>query len=116
MDYNKILFCIILVLCLFILCNGSTCQSKENLANIDDDNNNKLKKIDTNICSKQCCKFTQWSVPFNLTEGPISDADLQKYKGSNLSCNYGEGSGCVCVSDDNLNYLANRGGNSSCKN
>lgn len=70
-----------------------------------------LPRIDKNICSKQCCKFIQWPVPFNTRNPVISDETLNKYIGSNLSCNLGEGGGCVCVTKDDYNYLANHGQN-----
>jgi len=64
--------------------------------------------IDTNICSQQCCKFTQWPVPFNTTNP--NSIDLSNYIGSNFSCNNGQsGGGCVCISKDNYNYLSNHG-------
>ena len=68
---------------------------------------NNLIKLDTNACSKECCAHSQWKVPkevkpYNVPEGMV---------GSNLSCNYGEGGGCLCVSKNDIQYLANRGGN-----
>ena len=69
-------------------------------------------KLDQNMCSKQCCNHSQWPVPHDAKSGPISKDKLKNYIGTNLSCNYGEGSGCLCVTKDDFNYLANRGGNS----
>jgi len=82
---------------------------KEHLNNT----NEPAVKIDKNMCSRQCCKFSQWPVPHDLHEKTIPDDQLKNYIGSNLSCNFGSGSGCLCVSKDDFNYLANRGGNSS---
>ena len=70
-------------------------------------------KIDKNMCSKQCCKFSQWPVPTDLIEKTIPEDQLKNYVGSNLSCNFGNGSGCVCVTKDDLNYLSSNGGNST---
>jgi hypothetical protein len=68
-----------------------------------------IVKIDQNICSRQCCKFTQWPVPFN-TQDPTSSNDSGNYIGSNLSCNYGQtGGGCVCYTKSDNDYLANHG-------
>ncbi len=70
-------------------------------------------KIDKNICSRQCCKFAQWPIPHDLTEKQIPEDQLKNYVGTNMSCNFGNGSGCLCVSKDDVNYLSNRGGNSA---
>ena len=69
------------------------------------------RKLDKNICSKQCCKHVQWSVPHDAKTKDISDKELENYIGTNLSCNFGSGSGCLCMTKDNFNYLANRGSN-----
>jgi hypothetical protein len=69
-------------------------------------------KLDLNMCSKQCCKFTQWPVPGDAMGGPIPKEKLDKFIGSNYSCNSGSGSGCLCVSKESLEPLINRGGNS----
>ena len=70
-------------------------------------------KLDQNMCSKQCCKFTNWPVPDDLTEKTIPEDQLKNYVGSNFSCNFGQGSGCLCVTKDDMNYLASHGGNST---
>ncbi len=80
---------------------------KEHLINTEP-----IVKLDKNMCSKQCCKFSQWPVPHDLNEKQIPEDQLKNYIGSNMSCNFGNGSGCLCVSKDDFNYLANRGGNS----
>jgi len=69
-------------------------------------------KLDLNMCSKQCCKFTQWPVSGDAMGGPIPKEQLDKYIGSNYSCNGGSGSGCLCVSKESLEPLINRGSNS----
>jgi hypothetical protein len=68
-------------------------------------------KLDKNICSRQCCKHVQWPVPHDAVTKEISDKDMKNYIGNNLSCNFGSGSGCLCVTKDDFNYLANRGSN-----
>ena len=47
---------------------------KEKLTNSDS-----IVKIDKNMCSKQCCKFTQWPVPYQSTDKTMSDDELKKY-------------------------------------
>jgi hypothetical protein len=89
-----------------------TNKLKEKLSNIKNS-----KKLDTNICSKQCCNHTQWPIPSDAMTKEISDKEMEKYVGSNLSCNFGSGSGCLCVTKDDMNYLSNRGlnaGKDSC--
>ena len=64
-------------------------------------------KIDQKICSRQCCKFTQWPVSFNTNDPNI---DTSKYIGSNFSCNNGQtGGGCVCYEKEDNTYLSNHG-------
>ena len=84
----------------------ATQKLKENLEN------SKQQTIDTNICSKQCCKFTQWSLPIELQEkGNMTKEELDKYIGSNFSCNNGQGNGCVCFTKDDYKQLSDRGSN-----
>jgi hypothetical protein len=52
------------------------------------------------------------NLKWSLNEKTIPDDQLKNYIGSNMSCNFGNGSGCLCVSKDDFNYLAERGGNS----
>jgi hypothetical protein len=84
-------------------------EINEKLTNITNITN--TPKLDTNICSKQCCNHTQWPVPDDVKTKEISDKDMEKYIGTNLSCNFGSGSGCLCVTKDDFKYLANRGSN-----
>lgn len=76
-----------------------------------DDNMGDIVKIDENRCSRYCCKHTQWPVPHELT-----NKATEEYIGTNLSCNFGANSGCVCVTKDNFNYLSSRGNNTNNKN
>ena len=85
---------------------AATKKLKENLENT------KQHSIDTNVCSRQCCKFTQWPLPTELQEkGDMTKEELDKYIGSNFSCNYGQGNGCVCFTKDDYKQLSNRGSN-----
>jgi hypothetical protein len=69
-----------------------------------------IPKIDKNICSRECCKFTQWPVPFNTHEPSDEKSEYDKYIGSNFSCNLGQtGGGCVCVEKSDYEYLSNHG-------
>ena len=75
-----------------------------------DTSNTNINKIDTKRCSTNCCKYTQWPVPFN-TGGIDADnakIDYSNIVSSNFSCSgSGTGSGCLCVNKDDMNYLSN---------
>ncbi len=73
--------------------------------------NTDIPKIDERICSKQCCKFIQWPVPFNTKNPIVSDDVLQNFIPSNFACNGGENGGCVCLTKDDYNYLSEHGQN-----
>ena len=49
-------------------------EIKETLDNIPE-----IRKIDKNICSKQCCKHVQWPVPHDATTKEIPDKELEQY-------------------------------------
>ncbi len=90
------------------------CIQKKDLSKLKEkfaNNPDQIRKLDKNICSKQCCNHSQWPVPHDAKSGPIPKDKLKNYIGTNMSCNFGEGSGCLCVTKDDFNYLANRGGN-----
>lgn len=73
-------------------------------------NNLSIPKIDQHVCSRQCCKFTQWPVPFNTHEPNKDSKEYDKYIGSNFSCNLGQtGGGCVCFEKSDYEYLSNHG-------
>ena len=78
---------------------------------LQDNKNEFITKIDKNICSKQCCKHIQWPVPFNLRNPIISDKTYNNFIPTNLTCNGGENGGCVCLTKNDFNYLANHGQN-----
>lgn len=73
--------------------------------------NKDVPKIDQRICSKQCCKFIQWPVPFNTKNPIVKDDVLNNFIPSNFSCNGGENGGCVCLTKDDYNYLSEHGQN-----
>ena len=79
-----------------------TLEERETMENIQANVNG----IDTNKCSRDCCSHTQWQPPHM----PPHDSNSQ-YIGTNLSCNRGEGSGCLCMTQGDFNNLQARGGN-----
>ena len=116
-DCNKTLMYIIVCAILFFIFvlpaidssnQKETKEIKEKLEDVKQD----IPKIDTNKCSKQCCRQVQWPVDIGEVEGDLTQEELKNYIGSNLSCNFGQGSGCLCVSKNDFNYLGSRGGNS----
>ena len=77
-------------------------ELRENLNNI-----NQLRKLDLNKCSQDCCKHVQWPLPTDIRSKNVDENLI----GSNLTCNFGSGSGCLCVTKDDFNYLASRSAN-----
>ena len=119
-DNSKIIIIIVLLIILFIIIlvpyinkmnKSEQCSLQEKFEELKTVTNNKLniKKLDTNICSKQCCKFTQWPVGFNTVNPNIPAGTLDKFIPTNFACNNGENGGCVCVTRDDYNYLSNKG-------
>lgn len=91
-------------------------KTKEGLANLNDlttQNTNDNMKLDRNKCSKQCCKHIQWTLPNELKTPDMANEKFKNYQSSNYSCNFGEGSGCLCISKDNINALVSRGANTN---
>ena len=80
--------------------------SKMNLENNIDDENDKFK-IDLNECSRDCCKYTQWKLPPEIALS--NDKQYSNFIPTNLSCNWGKNSGCVCLDQKQFNYLSSRG-------
>jgi hypothetical protein len=109
LNSNLVLVLVILgvaVFFVFILPLIDNKNNQENLTNMPE-----IKKLDQNLCSRQCCKQAQWPVPDDAISKDIPEKDLKNYIGTNLSCNFGSGSGCLCVTKDDFNYLASRGSN-----
>ena len=59
-------------------------------------------KVDTLKCSHKCCNHIQW---------PIPHIKKNKHLATNIMCNRGNGSGCVCMNKKVFNNLSRRGGN-----
>ena len=119
LKYNKALIIIIIVIVVFfivILPKINNCNYKENLDNVNDDKTSTILKVDEMKCSKQCCNQSQWPVPTDMLTHDMTDDEMTKYIGSNFSCNLGNGSGCVCITKPDLNYLSSRGTNAGLVN
>ena len=72
---------------------------------------NPIKRLDQNKCSKQCCSQNQWQLPEELRVKDMTNEEAKKYVPTNFSCNLGSGGGCLCVTQDDFNYLASHGAN-----
>ena len=69
-------------------------------------------KMDTNMCSAACCG-QQWPLSFNTKNDPrIKEGELgDKYISTNMSCSGTMGTGCICASKKQYDFLSNRGNN-----
>lgn len=75
------------------------------------EDDSKLVKIDTKKCSTSCCGLTQWPVPSELLDPSMTQDELKNYIPSNFGCAAGNSKGCVCITQQNYNYLNNHGNN-----
>lgn len=70
----------------------------------------KKQKLNMSKCSKACCnRRADYPNGIDTNEEGV---DASKYVPTNLMCNWGEGSGCLCVDKEQSDYVATRGGNS----
>ena len=108
---DKNTFIILLCVGIFFFFVVMPYLDREKFINLLSDDTN-IRKIDKNICSKQCCKHTQWPTPFNTTNPDIDPKIFKNYIGTNFSCNNGPtGGGCLCVNKTDYTYLSNHGVN-----
>jgi hypothetical protein len=77
-------------------------------------------KVDTHKCARSCCVNSGWPVPDEVLDKDIPESEMKDYIPTNYSCNFGSnnGSGCLCVTKQDVDYLGSRGGNgvTGCKN
>ena len=119
MDKDKLIIIILIFITIYtvyyftlLLCNNN--EHLENVSKYEtvcEDNN--IIKIDKNLCSRKCCGLTQYQSEF-LKDIDDNSEERKKYVGSNMSCNFGDSSGCLCIPKDNYDYLTNRGISLSC--
>jgi hypothetical protein len=83
---------------------------RENLENIL---NQSIFPLDNNKCSRSCCKSNGWPLPKELLENDIDPEELKNYVPNNFSCTDGPSnkSGCLCVTQQDMDYLTNKAGN-----
>jgi hypothetical protein len=67
------------------------------------------KGLNYNLCSKSCCS-QQWPVPFDLKPDPLVEKGAKDFVPSSYMCNNAwQDSGCLCMTKDQSQFLANRG-------
>lgn len=111
-----LLYSLIVVVVFFVLIMPmlENCYKKEKEAFVAQLENAIMPlRIDTNKCSRSCCKNSNWALPTELVPTDMSKEESDKYIATNLSCNFGSqnGGGCVCVSKNDYEILGSRGGN-----
>jgi hypothetical protein len=112
-EESQSIICIVVVVAVFfllILPQLEKMRSHED-SDIMEKFNNKLNnfhKIDTNICSASCCG-NQYPVGFDIKKDDrLADG---KYIPTNMTCTGHHGTGCVCVTKEQRDYLTERGDN-----
>lgn len=76
-----------------------------------DDGNSGNSTIINNMCSKSCCS-KQWPVPFAMPENAYVCANKDQFVPSNSFCNTSlNDSGCLCLTKQQAQGIANRYGN-----
>lgn len=90
--------------------NKDKTTMRENLENIL---NQSIRPIDNNKCSRSCCINSGWPYPPDVLDNDIDPVELKKYVPNNFSCTDGptNKSGCLCVTQQDLDYLTNKAGN-----
>ena len=99
---NILLITLLAILIYYMYCNKNNNQNED----FTSEDIKKNVEIHNLKCSKDCCKWNQWPVSFFK---PDKNAIP-----TNLMCNHGDGSGCVCMNKKALKQLQNRGGNNNC--
>ena len=107
---SALIFFLVLMPYLETCYNNDKMAVRENLENIL---NKSIFPIDTNKCSRSCCKSSGWALPEELLENDINPDELATYVPNNFSCMDGPNnkSGCLCVTKSDINYLTNKAGN-----
>ena len=112
-EESQSIVCIVVVVAVFFLLIlpqlEKMRESEEN--ELREKFNNKLNdfhKIDTNICSANCCG-NQYPIGFDVKE----DKRLigGKYVPTNYTCTGHHGTGCVCLTKEQKDYLTERANN-----
>ena len=103
----------IIIFFIIIMPNIETTYNNETTEILDKLVNIPSVKIDTKKCSRSCCINSGWPLPPDVLEKDIDPVELKKYVPNNFSCTDGPSnkSGCLCVTQKDLDYLTNKAGN-----
>lgn len=104
LDGNTLIVGFILGVIVYSYVLPSLVKETEKMAPLKDEG---ILKVDTNMCSRDCCKHSQWPVPFGEEGEDVGEGNVS----SNLMCNGGSGGGCVCLKKEDKTYLSERAGN-----
>ena len=109
MDQKNIIVYVLLAMLAYVFLIKPM-NNRERFGQIEDLNSS--FKIDTNMCSPDCCG-KQWPVSFDMKKDErITDNELgDKYVPTNMTCTGMRGRGCVCSDKKQFNFLRNRGNN-----
>ncbi|ARF10637.1 hypothetical protein Hokovirus_2_164 [Hokovirus HKV1] len=67
--------------------------------------------LTNNLCSKSCCA-PQWPLPFKMDTDQAVCKNKDNLVSSSYMCNTSlENAGCLCMTNEQANYLTSRGGN-----
>ena len=122
---NLFLITSIVFIFIFFICvmpNIEKCYNDESKELLEKFSDVMTVKIDTNRCSRSCCKNSGWPLPKELQPTDISPDELKNYIPSSFSCNLGSNigrsgssgsgsGGCVCVTKNDYELLGSRGNN-----
>jgi len=105
-DKNTLVYVLIAIVVFYLLSNKmkETFNGGSNLKG--------CYKMDTNMCSPDCCG-KQWPLSFDVKRDPrIKEGELgTKYIATNMTCSGKMGTGCVCADKKQYTFLSNRGNN-----
>jgi len=111
-EESQSILCIIVMVAIFFLV---ILPKIEKMRKQEDDeliekytNLNDFHKIDTNICSANCCG-SQYPISFDVEDDPRLKSG--KYVPTGMTCTGHHGTGCVCVTKEQKDYLTKRGNN-----
>ncbi len=100
---------VLIIMCSLIVLYVFNIKSNQNIKEKLNNTSDNIMKIDQSICSKNCCNLNQWPMPKETKSSDLNDLQLSKYIGSNMFCNLGSSTGCLCLEKPQFDYLANRG-------
>lgn len=105
------LFLLIIIISVLIYCFNieyNNIHELEKFANLNEDDN-LSNSLNLGLCSRKCCP-PYWSND-KIIDNRINDNDIGKtIYTSNLFCSNGDGNkGCICLTNNSVNLLSNRG-------